>query len=287
MDYSIVPGYGATLHHSEGLEYVTTLEVGEKPYALVVDPTSSYLLVTHDSEEGGVTKVNIREESIDPILTLGELISSVQSALHNQVISQKIASKLLEDLDKTLDRVKSDQFESAIDHLDNFIERVERYMSRGEILEALGNAWLDAAYRIREQLLKDLEAQQSLLKGSGETGSGSGTQDDLQRSDGHIMDLHLESSLRLENRPNPFSNHTQVYFEIPDKGEAYIPVIIRVFNINGQVMKTLVHMDMEPGAYSVIWNSNLDDGGLVPDGIYLLELMTPGQRKAITISVIK
>ena len=194
---------------------------------------------------------------------------------------------MLEDLDKTLDRVKSDQLESAIDHLDNFIERVERYMSRGEILEALGNAWLDAAYRIREQLLKDLEAQQSLLKGSGETGSGNGTQDDLQRSDGHKMDLQRESSLKLENRPNPFSDHTQVYFEIPDYGDTDIPVIIRVYNTKGQVMKTLVHMDMEPGRYSVIWNSNLDDGGMVPDGIYLLELMTPGQRKAIRLSVVK
>ena len=93
--------------------------------------------------------------------------------------------------------------------------------------------------------------------------------------------------MKLENRPNPFSDHTQIYFEIPGTGGANIPVFMRVFNTSGQVVKTLVHTDMEPGRYSVIWNSDLDDGGLVPDGIYLLELMTPDQRKAITISVIK
>jgi hypothetical protein len=160
-------------------------------------------------------------------------------------------------------------------------------MSRGEIPEALGNAWLHAAYRIREQLLKDLEAQQSLLKGSGVTGSNIRTMDASQKAISSISNRMREDVLKLENRPNPFSYHTQVYFEIPDKGETNIPVIMRVFNTSGQVMKTLVHMDMEPGRYSVIWNSNLDDGGMVPGGIYLLELMTPGQRKAITISVIK
>jgi hypothetical protein len=151
----------------------------------------------------------------------------------------------------------------------------------------LGNAWLDAAYRIRGQLWVDYQAQQSFLKESGETGSGSGTLDDLQKSDGSIMDLQQESSLKLENRPNPFSYHTQINFEIPDKGQADIPVIMRVFNTSGQVVKTLVHMDMEPGRYSVIWNSDLDDGGLVPDGIYLLELRASDQRKAIRISVVK
>ena len=90
-----------------------------------------------------------------------------------------------------------------------------------------------------------------------------------------------------QNRPNPFSYHTQVHFEIPNNGETDIPVIMRVFNTSGQVVKTLVHMDMEPGRYSVVWNCDLDDGGMVADGIYLLELRVPGERKAIRISVVK
>jgi hypothetical protein len=44
---------------------------------------------------------------------------------------------------------------------------------------------------------------------------------------------------------------------------------------------------MEPGRYSIVWNSDLDDGGLVPDGIYLLELRVSDQREAIRISVVK
>ncbi len=46
-------------------------------------------------------------------------------------------------------------------------------------------------------------------------------------------------------------------------------------------------MDMEPGRYSVNWSGSLDDGGMVPDGIYLLELSIPGQREVLTISVIR
>ncbi len=207
--------------------------------------------------------------------------------MNSDDISGKVASKLLVDLDKTLDRINSNQLESAIDHLDNFIERVQDWILRGEIQEDLGNAWLEAAYRIREQLVKDLDAQQSLLKGSGETGSGISSVNDSGTAANSTSDLQLDRSLRLENRPNPFSYHTQVYFEIPENGQADVPVIIRVFNINGQVIKTLVHQDMKAGRYMLNWNCDLDDGGLVPDGIYLLELMVPTQRKAIRISVVK
>ena len=287
LDYSIVPGYGASLNNPMGLIHLATIEVDDQPYAIVGHPNSEYILVTHDSETGGVTKIGVGEESVDVIHTLEELIASVENAKDTELIHRWLGNSLLYSLNVTLNRINRDQPLSAIFSLNRFIRKVRRNLRWHRIPTELGYAWLEAAYRIRGQLWKDFEEQQSLLKGSGETGSGSGTLDDLQKSDGRIMDLQRESSLQLENRPNPFSYHTQINFEIPNSGQADMPVMMRVFNINGQVIKTLVHMDMEPGRYSIVWNSDLDDGGLVPDGIYLLELRVSDQREAIRISVVK
>jgi hypothetical protein len=287
LDYSIIPGYGASLNNPLGLLHISTIEVGDTPYAIAGHPSSEYFLVTHDSEEGGVSKVGIKEESVNVIYTLSELIASVENALDDGFVEERYAGKLLEDLGKALERIREDKPLSAVDQLETFIDHLRAYMKRGAIPGELGNAWLDAAYRIIDELLRESEDQQSLLKGSGITDSEIRTLNDRQNSISNLGDLQPESSLKLENRPNPFSYHTQVFFEIPENGRTDVPVVLRVFNINGQVIKTLVHQDMKAGRYMLNWNCDLDDGGLVPDGIYLLELMTPTERETIRISVIK
>jgi len=277
------PNADASVNVSVILELVNVIEVDEAPYSLAVDPSGEKVLVGHFTGDGQISEI-IVTGSIEVISTLEELIESVQNSIDDKVISKKYGKALLKFLNKTLSRYNSGKLNSALAQLDNFIKRVERWMEYGVISEKLGNDWLDAAYRIRAQLLRDLEAQRRLKK-TPELGSGGGTMDDLQNI--NQRDLMGKQTLKLENRPNPFNYHTQVYFEIPNNGKEDIPVIMRVFNTSGQVVKTLVHKDMDPGRYSVMWNSDLDDGGLVPDGIYLLELRTPGERKAIRISVIK
>jgi len=284
LDYSIIPGYGASLSNPEGLLPIATIEVADTPYAIIGHPNSEYILVTHDSDEGGVTKIGIEGLSIDPIESLNELIASVKDARQEGTIPRWLGRTLIYNLKQTLNRVNWDMPGAAILSLNKFIRKVKRNIRYGRIPEELGNAWLEAAYKIREQLIKDNNAKIG-LKGTLVEGSGINSMKDSNTFNN--TELIGIPTLKLENRPNPFSYQTQVYFEIPNSGQADIPVIMRVFNTNGQVVKTLVHMDMEPGRYSVIWNSNLDDGGLVSDGIYLLELMTTGQRKVITISVIK
>ena len=101
------------------------------------------------------------------------------------------------------------------------------------------------------------------------------------------MGPDMDRSLSLVNQPNPFGDYTRINFVIPETGRASIPVGMKVYNTSGQVVKTLVQMNMEPGRYSVLWNCDLDQGGQAPDGIYLLELMVPGERKTIRISVMR
>jgi len=250
-----------------------------------VDPRAEKVLVGHYTYDGQVTEIYITG-AVEVISSLEDLLESVTEAIANGDIYSKYGSKLLVDLERTLDRYSNGQLESAIDHLDNFIIRVERWLESGSIPEDLGCAWLDAAYRIRAQLVREA-AEMWGLKGSS-VYSGLNINSSL---DQHYILSDQEQiearELRLENQPNPFSQQTRINFEIPDIGREDIPVILRVFNTNGQVVRTLVHREMEPGLYSVNWSGSLDDGGQVPDGIYLLELSIPGQRETLTISVIR
>jgi YVTN family beta-propeller protein len=285
LDYSIVPGYGADLSNPLGLIHLATIEVGDEPYAIAGHPNSEYILVTHDSEAGGVTKIGVKEVSLDVIQTLEDLIASVKEAQHDRVISRLLGAALLFDLGQTLNRVNLDLPLAAILSLDKFIRQVERNMHYGRIPEDLGNAWLETAYRIRAQLLKDAQEKLSSLKGTDESGSGTGTSGEVPSE--ALRDYQNELVLNLEIRPNPFSTFTQISFDIPELVNRDVPVTMRVYNTSGQMVKTLVQMHMEPGRYTVLWNGDLDQGGQVTNGLYLLELRIPGHRQTLTLSVVK
>ena len=66
-----------------------------------------------------------------------------------------------------------------------------------------------------------------------------------------------------QNYPNPFNPTTTIQYDIAKTSD----VIIQIFNINGQVVETLVHRQQEPGSYSINWNAKN-----VSSGIYLYRL---------------
>lgn len=285
LDYSVVPGFGASLNNPLGLIHIATIQVDDEPYAIAGHPNSEYILVTHDSETGGVTKISVKEAPLDVIQTLEELIESVKEARQDGVIPSLLGLRLLLDLNQTLNRINWNLPGAAILTLDQFIRKVERNIQYGRIPAELGNAWLETAFLIRDQLVKDFEAKVEALKGAGDLTTGRETslesQIEVQRDQ---LDV---STLNLETQPNPFSSFTQINFEVPGNDRRETPVMLRVFNTSGQVVSTLVNMHMEPGRYSIQWNGEQDQGGMVAEGVYLMELRTADHRKALIISVIR
>jgi flagellar hook assembly protein FlgD len=162
-------------------------------------------------------------------------------------------------------------------------------MKTGDVPESIGQAWIDAAFRIREELVKYAEGNKD-FKGIADTDKVDLADNFNYQSSTNLKQADIPGKQDLilqQNRPNPFNDQTMVYFEIPSEIGCPIPIMMRVYNTNGQVVKTLVNMEMKPGRYSVIWNGELDDGGQVPEGLYLLELRTSDQRQVITLSVIR
>ena len=62
----------------------------------------------------------------------------------------------------------------------------------------------------------------------------------------------------LQNYPNPFNPTTTISYDIADGGH----VELSVYNINGQLIETLVNTHMSPGYYSTIWNGDKGSSGL-------------------------
>jgi len=66
-----------------------------------------------------------------------------------------------------------------------------------------------------------------------------------------------------QNYPNPFNPTTNISFSIPD--ESY--VTLKVYNILGYEITTLVNKEMKSGNYTVKF-----DGSSLPSGIYFYRL---------------
>ncbi len=67
-----------------------------------------------------------------------------------------------------------------------------------------------------------------------------------------------------QNSPNPFNPITSIQYEVPSTG----PVSIRVFNVTGQLIRTLVDERVEAGTHSVRWDGRDDVGMSVASGLY-------------------
>jgi len=84
-----------------------------------------------------------------------------------------------------------------------------------------------------------------------------------------------ERYVLAQNYPNPFNSSTKIVFNLP-KQEF---VIIKIYNILGQEIKTLVSKDFHAGVYSVTWEGNNNYGHKVSSGIYIC-LMKAGDYTA-------
>jgi hypothetical protein len=80
----------------------------------------------------------------------------------------------------------------------------------------------------------------------------------------------------LGNRPNPFTASTQIQFLVPDGAPR--PTTLRVFDMQGRLVRTLVQGDAGPGSVTVGWDGRDENGLAVGSGIYLYQVVIDGER---------
>jgi hypothetical protein len=105
---------------------------------------------------------------------------------------------------------------------------------------------------------------------SGEGGDGSRDRsrlDNFDRAENRSRATHAEPRL-YQNTPNPFNPTTSIAFELPGQGH----VALRVFDVGGKLVRTLVDGQRNEGSHVVTWNGRDDVGRAVASGVYLYRL---------------
>ena len=74
----------------------------------------------------------------------------------------------------------------------------------------------------------------------------------------------------LQNYPNPFNPSTTIEYQIPISSH----VVLRIFNVLGQEVRTLVNGNQSAGSYSAVWNGKDSFGKEVAGGIYFFQMRT-------------
>ncbi len=72
-----------------------------------------------------------------------------------------------------------------------------------------------------------------------------------------------------QNYPNPFNPETTIGYALP-KSSA---ISLKIYNLAGQLVKTLVDGNQEAGYNSVVWDGTNDNGKSVASGIYIYSLI--------------
>jgi hypothetical protein len=88
-----------------------------------------------------------------------------------------------------------------------------------------------------------------------------------------------------QNYPNPFNPTTTIGYAIETPGR----VSLRVYNVAGQLVRTLVNADQQPRAegFTAVWDGRDNAGAPAASGVYFYRLIAPGFSKTKKMVVIK
>jgi hypothetical protein len=90
------------------------------------------------------------------------------------------------------------------------------------------------------------------------------------------VDFTPNEFVLYQNYPNPFNPTTIIKYEIPSvtlrQAQSDIMVTLKVYDVLGNEVATLVNEEKQPGVYEVEFNSHSDEGQNLTSGVYLYKL---------------
>ena len=92
------------------------------------------------------------------------------------------------------------------------------------------------------------------------------------------------TNVRLfQNSPNPFRQQTNIKYQMPKAG----PVKLQVYNIAGQLVRTLVNGEQQSGSYTIKWDRHDNNDRLVSAGVYIYHLSAGDKTQSRKMIVLK
>jgi hypothetical protein len=91
-----------------------------------------------------------------------------------------------------------------------------------------------------------------------------------------------------QNYPNPFIKQTKIVYEVPGKQinqklgikSTAVRISIKIYDVTGRLIKTLIDGQKEPGVYTIVWNGEDESGKKVGTGVYFCKFKA-GEKQTI------
>jgi FlgD Ig-like domain len=109
-----------------------------------------------------------------------------------------------------------------------------------------------------------------------------GVIDSLDSADVH-HDHEPEFGMFLSGHPNPFNDETLIRYSLPGESSCQI----RIFDVNGGLIRTLLDGTAAGGEHSLYWDGRDRRGVPAPTGCYLLEARFDGKRLQKRITLVR
>jgi hypothetical protein len=111
--------------------------------------------------------------------------------------------------------------------------------------------------------------------------------DDVQRGFANlgqlIMAVPPAVTLAEQNFPNPFNPITRIRYQLASPGQ----VSLKIYAVDGRLVRTLVDDRIEAGYYEAIWSGRNNGGSPVASGIYFYRFEAPGYENRFKMLLLK
>ncbi|MBS3768490.1 MAG: T9SS type A sorting domain-containing protein [Candidatus Cloacimonetes bacterium] len=82
--------------------------------------------------------------------------------------------------------------------------------------------------------------------------------------------------------PNPFYDKTNISFKLKKSGR----INLNVYNLKGQLVKSMINKNFEEGSHSTEWDGTNSNGKKIPAGIYFFQLNLNDERTIIKKAIL-
>jgi len=100
---------------------------------------------------------------------------------------------------------------------------------------------------------------------------------------GQATGVAPDAPLAVSNFPNPFNPATTIKLNLPRSGD----VSLKVYNVRGELVRTLVDGALEAGVHEIEWKGTNDRGAQVSSGVYFYETRAGGEVKVNKMALVK
>lgn len=90
-------------------------------------------------------------------------------------------------------------------------------------------------------------------------------------------------NFNLSAKPPLFSSSTDISFELPSAGI----IAVRIYDINGNLVRTIVNSSLDSGWHHYGWNGTSDTGSLLASGYYTCIASGMGKSDFVKIDLVR